>query len=139
MVHQPDGRWSAPGFYSIGGGTVGLQVGFETAKIVFFVMSEDALQRWLRGDFKFGAQDGVAVFLKGSELSAKTSQGADVLAWVRASGAYAGITLEGTDVSYNVANNRAYYGRIVSTEEIFGLGTAANPGAEPLRDALATR
>jgi lipid-binding SYLF domain-containing protein len=137
LVKDAAGGWSAPVFYSIGGATLGLQVGFQTAKLVFFVMSDAGLQAWLRGEFKFGGQDGVAVFMHGTEVSGsgKTAQGADVIAWARASGAYAGITVEGTDVSFNVGENRAYYGRIVSAQEIIG-GAAANAGAEALRSAL---
>jgi SH3 domain-containing YSC84-like protein 1 len=138
LVKDLGGGWSNPVFYSIGGATVGLQVGFQTAKLVFCVMSEAALQTWLRGDFKFGGQDGMAVFVHGTEVSGKTAQGADVIAWARASGAYAGITLEGTDVSFNVNENRAFYGRIVGAREIMN-GAAANSSADPLRNALALR
>ncbi|MBI3517536.1 MAG: lipid-binding SYLF domain-containing protein [Proteobacteria bacterium] len=136
LVKDAGGGWAAPAFYSIGGGTFGLQVGFQTAKLVFFVMSDTALQSWLRGDFTFGGQDGVAVFMEGTEVSNKTPQGVDVIAWARASGAYAGITVEGTDVSYNVGENRRFYGRIVSAEEIIN-GAAINPAADILRGSLA--
>jgi lipid-binding SYLF domain-containing protein len=138
LVKQPGGGWSAPVFYSIGGATFGLQVGFQTAKVVFFVMNDAALQPWLRGEFKFGTQDGVVVFLDGSEGSAgKTSQGADIVAWAHANGAYAGITVEGTDVSFNQGDNRVYYGRILGAPDIIR-GDAANPGADALRQSLAT-
>lgn len=138
LVKNTAGGWNGPAFYSIGGATVGLQVGFQTAKLVFFVMSDAALQRWVRGDFTFGGQDGVAVFMHGTEVTNKTPQGADVIAWARASGAYAGITVEGTDVSYNVNENRAYYDRIVGAQDIIN-AAAINPGAEPLRQALMVR
>jgi lipid-binding SYLF domain-containing protein len=82
IVRQPGRGWGAPAFYSLGGATLGLQVGFQTAKMVFFVMTERALQNLLNGDFKFGAQDGKAVFVTGSQhFDGKTSQGADVVAW----------------------------------------------------------
>lgn len=140
LAKQPDGGWSAPAFYSIGGPTVGLQVGFQTAKVVFFVMSDAALQAWLRGDFKFGAQGGIAVFVEGSEgPSRKTSQGADVVAWIRANGAYAGITAEGTSISFNQDDNRFYYGKTLNAEEIVVRGAATNHDADALRQVLATR
>ncbi len=137
MTKDPRGVWSFPAFYSLGGATLGLQAGFQNAKIVFFVMSEHALQRFLRSEFKFGTQDGVAVWVHGSEgPSNKTAQGAEVIAWVRASGAYAGITVEGTSVSFNEGETRAYYGRLYSPEEIVVRYAAANPHADPLRAAL---
>jgi lipid-binding SYLF domain-containing protein len=136
LVKDQAGGWSSPAFYSITGGTFGLQVGYETAKLVMFVMSDSALQAWLRGTFRFGGQDGVAVLVKGTEVSAKTSQGADVIAWTRASGAFAGIMFEGTDVSYSIDTNRAFYGRIVGAQDILS-GTATNPAADILRGSLA--
>ncbi|MEJ0070066.1 MAG: lipid-binding SYLF domain-containing protein [Pseudomonadota bacterium] len=137
LVKQSNGGWSSPVFYSIGGATLGLQVGFETAKMVLLVMSDGALQAWLRGEFKFGGQDGNVVFLDGSEGSAgKTSQGADVVAWAHGTGAYAGITVEGTDFSFDQSDNRSYYGRILGAQDIIQ-GGAANPGADTLRQALA--
>jgi lipid-binding SYLF domain-containing protein len=137
LAKQPDGGWSAPVFYSLAGATFGLQVGYESAKVVFFVMSEPALQAWLQGKFKFGGQDGNVTFLDGSDGSVnKTSQGADVVAWAHANGAYAGITVEGTDISFDQGDNRAYYGRILGAPEIIR-GDASNRGADSLRQVLA--
>jgi lipid-binding SYLF domain-containing protein len=140
LAKEPNGGWSSPAFYSIGGPTLGLQVGFQTAKMVFFVMSDVALQAWLRGEFKFGTQDGVAVFIEGSEGSnGKTSQGADVIAWIRANGAYAGITVEGTNISFNQGDNRSFYGKTLNAEEIVIQGAVVNHDADALRRALATQ
>jgi lipid-binding SYLF domain-containing protein len=140
LTKDAKGVWSFPAFYSLGGATLGLQAGFQTAKMVFFVMSDAALDKWLRNDFKFGTQDGVGVWIQGSEgPSNRTSQGADVIAWVRASGAYGGITVEGTSVAFDQSENRAYYGRLYSAEEIVIRFAAANPHADPLRAALMAR
>lgn len=138
MVKRGAVNWSDPAFYSVGGGTFGLQVGFQTAQMVFLVMSDRVVQNWLHNEVKFGTQDGVAVFAEGTQHSAgKTSQGADVVAWVRASGAYAGITVEGTSISFDRGGNRNYYGREWSATDITLDGRAHNRGADELRRALA--
>jgi len=49
--------------------------------------------------------------------------------------AYAGITLEGTDVSFNQGDNRTYYGRILGAPDIIR-GEAVNHGADTLRQSL---
>lgn len=140
LVRQPAGGWSEPAFYSIGGGTLGLQVGFQTAQMVFLVMTDAALQSWLRGDVKFGTQDGVAVFDRGTQHSdGKTSQGANVIAWVRATGAYAGITVEGTSVSFNGDQKQKYYGKRLSVTDIVTDGRAYNRGADDLRRSAGAR
>ncbi|MGH6798719.1 MAG: YSC84-related protein, partial [Roseiarcus sp.] len=86
-------------------------------------------------------QDGVAVFVVGSEKgpNPQSSTGADAIAWVKAAGAYAGITVEGTSVSFNTGDNRNYYGKTLNAEEVVLRGQAANPGADRLRNALAIR
>lgn len=133
------GGWSDPAFYTIGGATLGLQVGVQQAQVVFFVMTEQAMQAWLRSEFKLGTQNGVAVFVVGEEKgpNPKTSTGADAIAWVKATGAYAGITVEGTSISSDTDSDRKYYNKTLNAEEIVLRGEAANPGAEPLRNALA--
>jgi SH3 domain-containing YSC84-like protein 1 len=133
------GGWSYPAFYSIGGATLGFQAGVQQAEVVFFVMTERAMQAWLRNEFKLGTQDGVAVFVVGKEKgpNPESSTGADAIAWVKATGAYAGITVEGTSISFNTDDNRKYYDKTLNAEEIVLRGEAANPGAEPLRNALA--
>ena len=100
----------------------------------------EAIQRFLRSEFKFGTQDGVAVWVQGSEgPNNRTSQGADVIAWARAAGAYAGITLEGTSVAFDESENRAYYGKLYSPEEIVVRFAAVNQQADPLRASLMTK
>jgi lipid-binding SYLF domain-containing protein len=133
------GGWSYPAFYSIGGATLGFQVGVQQAEVIFFVMTDRAMQAWLRNEFKLGTQDGVAVFVVGKEKgpNPESSTGADAIAWVKATGAYAGITVEGTSVSFNTDDNRKYYDKTLNADEIVLRGEAANPGAEPLRNALA--
>ena len=139
MVKRPNGEWSDPAFYSVGGGTFGLQVGFQTAQMVFLVMSDRVAQKWLQNEVKFGTQDGVAVFSEGTQHSdGKTSQGSDVVAWVRANGAYAGITVEGTSISFDRGGNRNYYGREFSATDITLDGRAHKAGADDLRRAAST-
>ena len=136
MVKRPNGEWSDPAFYSVGGGTFGLQVGFQTAQMVFLVMSDRVVQNWLRNEVKFGTQDGVAVFAEGTQHSnGKTSQGSDVVAWVRANGAYAGITVEGTSISFDRGANKNYYGRELSATDVTMDGRAHKTGADELRRA----
>ena len=139
LVRRPKGGWGAPAFYSLGGATLGLQVGFQMAEMVFFIMTDRTLQNIIHGDFKFGTQDGNAVFVEGYRYpDGKTSQGSDVVAWVRATGAYAGITVEGTSVSYDRDQSQSYYGKALNVEEIVLGAEAINHGADTLRKTLTT-
>jgi SH3 domain-containing YSC84-like protein 1 len=133
------GHWSPPAFYSIGGGTFGLQAGFQQAQTVFFIMTDRALDQWMSNQVKFGGQDGVGVFVVGQEnkQNALTQDTADVVAWVHATGAYAGITFEGTSISYNASDTAKYYGQTVSPQDVVVNDSVKNPGADKLRSLLA--
>jgi lipid-binding SYLF domain-containing protein len=138
LARLPDGGWSDPAFFSIGGGTFGLQAGVQQAQMVFFIMTESALQSVLRDQVTFGGQNGIAVFVVGQEKqqSAITQDRADIIVWARATGAYAGITVEGTSVTFNRDDTAKYYGRPVTADGILH-GTVQRRGAGRLRTVLA--
>ena len=137
VVKRPDGSWSEPAFYSLGGGTLGLQAGVQQAQTVFFIMTGRALDEWMHDQVHFGGQDGIGVFVVGQEnkQNALTADTADVVAWVHASGVYGGITVEGTSISFDRDATAKYYGRPLSPEQVFN-GAAHNPHANRLRSAL---
>ncbi|HZL58075.1 MAG TPA: lipid-binding SYLF domain-containing protein [Stellaceae bacterium] len=133
-----DGSWSYPAFYSIGGGTLGLQIGVQRAQMVFLIMSDRAVQAWMTDRVKFGGQGGVAVFVVGDQNkpNAMTQDRADVVVWSRAAGAYAGINFEGTSVSFDRDGTAKYYGKPAAAEDVLLQGGFGNPAANPLRSAL---
>jgi lipid-binding SYLF domain-containing protein len=58
--------------------------------------------------------------------------GADIVVWASSSGAYAGISLDGTLVQPNGKDNANYYGRPVTVSDIVVPRRARNPAAAPL-------
>ena len=129
--------WSNPAFYSIGGGTFGLQVGFQQAQVVFIILSAAAMDRWVQDRVRFGGQDGIAVIAaeQTGRQDGMAEGRADVVTWSRAAGAYAGITVEGTSVSFNRDDTARYYGRPITAADVLrGRGRAS--GAERLRASL---
>lgn len=130
--------WSYPAFYTAAAASFGLQIGIETAEVVFLVMSDRALDAWMKNEVKLGAKAGLTVLVVGSnaEAAATTNANVDVIAWARTKGAYAGITLEGSLIKPRETYNEAYYGRRIGPAEIVK-GGAANPAADLLRRSLA--
>jgi lipid-binding SYLF domain-containing protein len=137
VVRRPDGSWSDPAFYSIGGGTIGFQAGVQQAQTVFFIMTDRALDQWMHDRVHFGGQDGIGVFNVGQEnhQNAMTADNADVVAWVHAKGVYGGITAEGTSISYDADANAKYYGGPISRDQVLD-GAPHHRGVGRLRDAL---
>jgi lipid-binding SYLF domain-containing protein len=88
--------------------------------------------------FKFGADAAIAVATIGAGVEGSTTAaaGADIIAFARARGLFAGIALEGSLLTNRSEMNRAYYGQDISARQIVVAMQAHNPGADPLRAAL---
>jgi lipid-binding SYLF domain-containing protein len=119
MVRGANG-WSDPAFYTVGSASFGLQIGAETSELIMFVMTDRALDALMRDKFTIGANAGLAVATLGSTVEGGTTAaaGADIVAWASSSGAYAGISVQGTVVEPRPAEDADYYGRSVTTGEI---------------------
>jgi lipid-binding SYLF domain-containing protein len=132
------GSWSAPAFYSMGGGSFGLQAGIQDMEILVLIMNDRALGAMLDSQFRFGGDASIAIATVGGSLegATTTAAGADIVAVARARGLYAGLTLSGTAMSARSEWNRGYYRQDVGARDIILRAAANNPGADPLRAVL---
>jgi lipid-binding SYLF domain-containing protein len=130
--------WTAPAFYGMGSGSVGLQIGIQDAEILFIVLTEKGLQALLNSQFKIGADAGIAVATLGAGVSGSTTAAfrADIVAFSLARGLFAGIALDGSLIGVRSDWNQAYYGKPLAAQQIVLQGEGSNPGAEPLREIL---
>lgn len=138
MLARIGGNWSDPAFYTLASASFGLQIGIQSAEVVMLVMSDRALKALEQDQFKFGAEAGLAVVTLGASAQAASStalDSADIIVWSSASGAYAGVTLEGSLVKPRDSYNEAYYARPTTVVELLGK-VGAKPGAKALRLAL---
>jgi len=117
--------WSNPAFYTLASASFGLQIGLEVAEVVLFVMSERALNAWMQDEVKLGGGAGLTVLVVGSNASAAatTHGNVDVVAWAKAKGAYAGVTLEGSVIKPRNEWNAEYYGRAVTPTQVLNMST----------------
>ncbi len=94
--------WSEPRFYDMGSGSFGLQAGLQQAKLVFIINSRRALDGIQHGGFKIGANAGITVAnLSSGAEGAVTPTGGDIVVWTSGTGAYGGLTFNGTVISPN--------------------------------------
>ncbi len=138
LTHQQAGGWSQPAFYAIGSASFGLQIGVEQSEMVMIVMSQKALDALMHDQFKIGADAGLAVVTLGAGVEAGTTAaaGADIVVWASSSGAYAGVTVNGSIVKPQFDADRTYYGPGVTARDILFRGTVVNPSAGPLVSAM---
>lgn len=138
LAKRPDGGWSYPAFYTMGAGSFGLQAGLQDSEVLFAIMTDKALAAIMSSAMKFGADVELTVLVAGAgmEASTTTNLGADVYAFSRGVGLFGGGSLEGAVIKSRGTWNSVYYGTGTTPEAILLDGSAANPQAEPLRDAL---
>jgi lipid-binding SYLF domain-containing protein len=112
---RTDAGWSAPAFFMVGGGSVGLQIGGEAVDLVMLVMNEKGMRNLLSSKFKLGADASVAAGPVGRHAEAATDwkMRAEVLTYSRARGLFAGISLNGAAVRQDKSDTRDFYGRMV--------------------------
>jgi len=132
------GSWSSPAFYTLGSGSFGLQAGIQDLQILMLIMNDKALNAVLDSQMKLGADASLAVASVGGSISGATTAavGGDIVAFARARGLFAGLTLEGSVLSARSEWNRNYYRQEVGPREIVVAMRAHNPGADPLRAVL---
>ena len=108
-----DGRWSAPAPFSMSGGSFGLQIGGEEVGYIMLAMTNDGMQALMSGHFKVGAGVNAAAGPVGRDASASAGwRGAALLSYSRAKGAYAGATLNGTELNQDhAATKQRLYGQ----------------------------
>jgi lipid-binding SYLF domain-containing protein len=141
LVRNANGEWSPPAFYTLASGSIGLQVGVQDAEVLFAVMTEKGLQQVIKNQFKMGADASVALGPIGGGVEASTTLNlnADIYAFSRTKGAFAGGSFEGSFIKAREEWNKAYYGQALSVDDIVMNGKVSNPGADALRQALAAR
>jgi lipid-binding SYLF domain-containing protein len=92
--------WGEPRFYGMGSASFGLQAGLEQAELVFIINSQRALDGIEHGHFKIGADAGLTVVtLSSGAEGAVTPTGGDIVVWTSGTGAYGGLTFNGSVIS----------------------------------------
>jgi lipid-binding SYLF domain-containing protein len=122
--------WSAPAFFTIGGGSAGLQIGLEGVDLVMIIQNEKGMQKLLESNFHVGADASAAAGPVGRHAEAGTNWKMDteILTYSRAKGVFAGLTLEGASIRQDNDSRHAMYGRKVTTRALL-LGKVSAPAA----------
>lgn len=137
LMVRGHGGWSDPAFYVIGSASFGLQIGLQQAEMILLVMTDKGVQALLRDEFKIGAQAGIAVATLGSGVEGAIGGASppDIVVWSSASGVYGGVTINGSIIKPQPDDDRAFYGRPVTTHDVL-YGRTPSGQATSLRQAL---
>ena len=124
--------WSAPAFFTIGGGSFGLQIGGQASDVIMLIMNKGGMDNLLSSKFKLGGDASAAAGPVGRHAAADTDwkMRAQVLTYSRARGIFAGISLNGAIVAQHKEDTRDFYGRMVPFKTILRGNIPSPPEAE---------
>jgi lipid-binding SYLF domain-containing protein len=138
IARDLNGAWGYPAFYTIGSGSLGLQIGFQNSEAVLEIMTDKGLNAVINNQVKLGVDASVAVGPVGEGISGSTTTaaGADIVTFSRTEGLFAGGSLDGAVIVKRDDWNTVFYGKGATPRAIVYDKTFSNPKADALREAL---
>jgi len=132
------GRWSGPSVIRIEGGSFGFQIGAGETDLLFLVMNRHGEDKLMADRFTIGGDASAMAGPLGRTAEAQTDAllRAEILAWSRSRGIFAGVSLEGATLRPDHDDNWRLYGREATQREILTGATPAPRVAGELYSAL---
>ena len=119
LIRRNKNEFSGPFFYSLGGLSVGLQLGAKSAEMIMTVMTNRGLKSILKERVKLGVDVDTAIINSGFGYSAEsTLRLADIYTFSDNSGLFLGGSLEGTYLQPRNDLNKVIHGTELSADEI---------------------
>jgi lipid-binding SYLF domain-containing protein len=131
VFRTADGRWGPPVFFSLTGGSFGLQIGGQEADVVLVVMNDDGARSLLGDKVELGGGAGVSAGPVGRNASADTNlrMRAKILSYARSRGIFVGAMIEGAVLKPDSDMDEKAYGRRIGARELaFSEGTPPPEG-----------
>ncbi len=119
LIRRTGRGFSGPFFYSIGGLSVGLQIGMKSAQVAMTIMTNRGLNSILKERVKLGVDVDTAIINSGIGYSAEsTLRLADIYSFSDNSGLFVGGSFEGTYLQPRNDLNQIIHGKEFTSEEI---------------------
>jgi lipid-binding SYLF domain-containing protein len=139
-VRNPDGTWSNPVFVTLAGANVGFQWGVQSTDLVLVLMSRKSVEGIAGGKVTLGADASVAAGPLGRSATAATDATlkAQVLAYARNEGIFAGVAIDGSVIAIDDKANAAAYGvsGILASQILAGKVANVPPTAQAFTASL---
>jgi lipid-binding SYLF domain-containing protein len=121
--------WSAPAFFNLKGGSVGLQIGAQSTDFVLLFMNKNGLNRLMGDKFEIGGDASVAAGPVGRQAGASTNirMDAEILSYSRSKGLFAGLELKGVVITLDDDDMIAVYGEGAKAKSVLQDGSLNAP------------
>jgi lipid-binding SYLF domain-containing protein len=113
-------KWRGPTFMTLGGGSLGWQIGVEAKDLVLVIMNERGVKAFLHDNVGLGGDVSVAAGPVGRSLEAGTdiTIKTEIYSYSRSKGFFAGISLKGSYLRQDIDANQVFYGKPYTITEI---------------------
>ena len=138
-VRTADGTWSNPSFLTLTGGSIGFQAGVQSTDVVLVFRTQRGVDSIVHGKFTLGADAAVAAGPVGRSAQASTDAQlkAEIYAYSRARGLFAGVALDGAVLAIDDEANQAVYGSPTTPRMVFeGRVNRSSDAVVDFRDRL---
>jgi len=111
LVRNERGRWGNPCFVRIAGGSVGWQIGVQSADIILVFKRKKSIDSITEGKIILGADAAVAAGPVGrrAEVSTDIELEAEIYSYSKSRGLFAGISVEGSAIQIDEDANANFY------------------------------
>ena len=126
--------WGAPSAVRLEGGSVGFQIGGSSTDVVMLVMNKGGMEKLAQSKFTLGGDASVAAGPVGRTAAAQTDalMEAEILAWSRSKGVFAGISLAGSTLRNDLDENQELYGKKIDLKQVLSSKIKPPEEAVPL-------
>src|SRR4051794_33842419 len=130
--------WGPPAAVKLEGGSVGFQIGGSSTDLILLVMNRHGMDQLMKDKFTLGADASLAAGPVGRTAAAQTDArlDAEILAWSRSKGLFAGVSLKGAVLHPDEKENTDLYGRAVTNKELLAGGMTVPANAQSLGAVL---
>jgi lipid-binding SYLF domain-containing protein len=113
LVRNERGQWGNPCFIRIAGGSVGWQIGVQSADIILVFKRRKSIESITEGKITLGADAGIAAGPVGrrAEISTDIGLEAEIYSYSKSRGLFAGVSLEGSAIQIDEDANAHFYDR----------------------------
>jgi lipid-binding SYLF domain-containing protein len=139
-VRDKYGYWTNPAFITLTGGSIGWQIGVQSADIILVFKSIKSINDITAGKFTLGADASVAVGPVGRQATAGTDfeLSSEIYSYSRTRGLFAGVSIQGAAIEIDYESIVGFYGNTqIGARDIFETPDLnAPPVAADFRQAL---
>lgn len=113
-------HWSAPAFITLGGASIGLQIGAESMDLVMVVMNNAGLKQLLASKLEFSVEGSMSAGSAGRSASVGSNPNlnSELQIYSVAKGVFAGQSLEGAVIEQDTDATKAVYGKDIPSNKL---------------------